>query len=62
MNFRDAILSGKKIRSEYYKQDEFLDSTLFSEPMTENIKKMFCEISQPIPWKHILGSWEIVEE
>ena len=62
MNFKEAVATGGKVRSENWRPNDTMDTSLFSEKMDDNIKKMFCGISVPLKWVDILGNWELVEE
>ena len=35
MNFREAVLIGKKVQSEYWDKDKILDTSIFSDKLEE---------------------------
>jgi hypothetical protein len=62
MNFKEAVLSGKKIRSQYWGKGTNIDTTIFSDKMEDWIVSILCQTAMPLTWKEILGNWELDEE
>lgn len=57
MNFKEAINSGKKVRSEYWSKDTNLDTSIFTDVMEQWMIDLLAKSATPITWKEILGNW-----
>ena len=60
MTFLEAINSGKKIRSEYWSDEAFIDTKVFSDKLDDADIYIFSKAIKPIEWKEIFGDWYFV--
>lgn len=58
MNFKEAVVSGKKVRSQYWDNSQSLDTTIFSDKMEDFMIDLFNSTATQLTWKEILGNWE----
>ena len=60
MTFLEALNSQKKVRSEFWSENQTLDTTIFTDEMDDMIKQMLSITAKPITWQEILGLWFFV--
>lgn len=61
MNFKEAVASGKVVRSEFWATNESIDTTIFEGNTPDWMKPILCQTAKPLTWKELLGKWLIVE-
>ena len=60
MTFLEALNSQKKVRSEFWSENQTLDTTVFTDEMDDMIKQMLSITAKPITWQEIFGLWFFV--
>jgi len=61
MNFKEAVCSGKKVRSVLWNNDQHIDTTIFSEKLEPFVLDIMKSSGVPLTWGEILNPWELVE-
>lgn len=61
MNFKEAIMSGEKVKSEYWSDGDFIDANIFSKRLDDMTKNLFYTTAKPLSWKEMLGEWIVLE-
>jgi hypothetical protein len=62
MTFKDAVMSGKKVRSVQWRiNKKSIDTTIFTETLGGMALTIMSATAIPLTWEEILGEWELVE-